>query len=356
MLHFSQLLTLATLSLMPQGTADDVVAPARPTETVIRQGVVMGAPWQVTVQGIDRPAALASTEIVLKALTGSEQRLSNWKQNSELSKWNRTTPGQPLPCGRTLAQEIARAEHWSRITSGAFSPLAEPLVQAWDLRGEGRVPSAIELNAALLATRADGLTWQDEQPIRAANVQVASGGFGKGAAMDCALRQLAPLTPITLNVGGQVLVQGRTESIQIAHPVHRQLSIANWELSSGSLATSGNSERGITVDGTRFSHIIDARTGQPARDFGSVTVWCENALDADCLSTALFALGPDEGLKLAATLPGVRALFVELHEGQPRLRATRNCQEFLSSQQPIQWFLEPLANHPTPNKTGMAQQ
>ncbi|MDF1838348.1 MAG: FAD:protein FMN transferase, partial [Planctomycetota bacterium] len=255
-----------------------------------------------------------------------------------------------------LAREIARAEYWGQVTGGAFSPLAEPLVLAWDLRGKGRVPSDSAIEAALLVTQPHRLRWRNGQPLRSAGAQIASGGFGKGASMDYALACLPEETALTLNLGGQVLVQGQTQSIDIAHPAHRLISIATWELSFGSLATSGNSERGITVDGKRFSHILDARTGQPAADFGSVTVWCENALDADCLSTALFALGPDEGLRLAASLPNVRALFVELHEGQPRLRATRNCQDNLSSHQTILWLPESQANNPTPNRTGKADQ
>jgi thiamine biosynthesis lipoprotein len=152
-------------------------------------------------------------------------------------------------------------------------------------------------------------------------------------------------------LGGQVLVNGRSQWVDVAHPLHRAESIARWWITTGSLATSGNSERGRTIDGIRIGHVLDARTGQPAEDFGSVTVWCDNALDADCLSTALFALGPEKGLQLAATLPNVRALFA-VHQGDGvQLRATSNCRPFLRSQQTILWFPEPQANDPVPEET-----
>ncbi len=355
MLQLTQILTLAALALVAQEPKDSEHTPLQIASPVSRQGVVMGAPWHLTVQGSARAESLAISETVLRSLAASEQRLSNWNPDSELSRWNRSTPTNPAHCSPLLAREIARAAHWARATSGAFSPLAEPLIQAWDLRGEGRIPTAAELKVALHAASPDGITWRHGQPVRGELAQVASGGFGKGAAMDHAIDALDEDTAITLNLGGQVLVQGRSESIEIAHPAHRTRAIATWTVSSGSLATSGNSERAITVDGQRFSHILDGRTGRPAVDFGSVTVWCENALDADCLSTALFVLGPEAGLRLASELPGVRALFVETTKDGLKLRATEDCLGHLSSEQTILWFQNPQADNPLPKTTGKAK-
>jgi thiamine biosynthesis lipoprotein len=342
-------LTLAALAGGPQRLLMAQEAPERPSHLLSRQGSVMGAPWQLTLGAQDRAAALVASEILVQALTEAQLRLSNWNPNSELSRWNQGRPGQTLPCSPILAKEIARADHWRPITHGAFSPLSEPLVRAWDLRGAGRIPNPQELTSALEACKAEGLTWQGSQPIRAEQTQIASGGFGKGAALDFALAKLnfGGSYSVALNLGGQIIVRGLRKRIDIAHPAHRAESIAHWEISEGSLATSGNSERGKTVGDTKFGHILDARTGQPALDFGSVTVWCDNGLDADCLSTAFFALGPDAGLRVAETLPDVRVLFVENKEGQLTLRATKNCQPFLSSPYTILWFRTPQAPAPS---------
>ncbi|MFT4649245.1 MAG: thiamine biosynthesis lipoprotein [Glaciecola sp.] len=338
-------LTLAALAGGPQGLLKAQEAPKRHPHSLSRQGTVMGAPWQLTLGAQDRAAALIASETLVQALTEAELRLSNWNPNSELSRWNQGRPGHALPCSPILANEVARADHWRPITLGAFSPFSEPLVRAWDLRGAGRIPNPQELTSALEACNSEGLTWQDGQPIRAEQTQVASGGFGKGAALDFALAKLSldDSHSVALNLGGQIIVRGLSQRIEIAHPEHRTESIAHWVISEGSLATSGNSERSKTVGDTKFGHILDARTGQPALDFGSVTIWCDNALDADCLSTAFFALGPDEGLRVAATLPDVRVLFVENNDGQLTLRATKNCQPFLSSTQTILWHFEPQA-------------
>ncbi len=197
-----------------------------------------------------------------------------------------------------------------------------------------------------------GLSWQGGQPLRHKATKVVSGAFGKGAAMDAALASLGTKEGLSveLNLGGQVLVHGYTKTIDVAHPEHREQTVATWTIDSGSLATSGNSERGMLIDGRRYSHILDARTGQPAEDFGSVTVWCNRAIDADCLSTALFVLGPDEGLRLAATLPDVHALFIEDTGAGLLLRATPNCKSKLQSTHPIRWFEEPSRGRTCPSE------
>ncbi len=343
--HTSILVALALQGLPAAQKVD-------PSPPVIRRGTVMGAPWNLKVEGSNRQVAIAASELVVRELSRAQQRLSNWLPDSELSQWNRSAPGRPLPCSPKLAQEMAQAEHWRQVTRAAFSPLLEPLVQAWDLRGQGRIPSAAELSRALAASDPRGLTWQGTQPVRGTGALVASGGFGKGAAMDAAAATLAAEDSVsfTLNLGGQILVHRRTETLNIAHPEHRDQSIATWIADSGSLATSGHSERGLLIDGCEYSHILDGRSGQPAPDFGSVTVWCRTAIDADCLSTALFVLGPEKGLQLASSLPNVRALFVENTTAGLRLRATQSCKPYLQSTHPIQWFDESTKGQTSPTQ------
>jgi thiamine biosynthesis lipoprotein len=78
----------------------------------------------------------------------------------------------------------------------------------------------------------------------------------------------------------------------------------------GSIATTGNSERGIVVDGALCSHVIDPRTGRPVRDFGSVTVWADDATSADALSTGLYVMGPRAALEWAHAHAGVEVVLI----------------------------------------------
>ena len=99
----------------------------------------------------------------------------------------------------------------------------------------------------------------------------------------------------------------------------------------GSLATSGNSERGIVVDGEHLGHLLDPRTGRPAPDFGSITVWAPEALTADCLSTALYVAGPDAALAWVADRPGIEVIVIERAGDPPRVRASEGLRGRLRS-------------------------
>jgi thiamine biosynthesis lipoprotein len=95
------------------------------------------------------------------------------------------------------------------------------------------------------------------------------------------------------------------------------------------VATSGSSERGIVVDGERLGHILDPRTGRPSGDFGSVTVWAPDAFTADCLSTALYVMGPDAALAWAATHPGQSVVVVRQEDGTLTATATPDLRDRL---------------------------
>jgi thiamine biosynthesis lipoprotein len=125
-----------------------------------------------------------------------------------------------------------------------------------------------------------------------------------------------------LNLGGQVAVYGGTSwTIPVADPRDRQRPVVALDVSSGSVATSGNSEHGFERGGVRYGHLLDPATGEPARDFGSLTVWAPGALAADCLSK-LYVLGPDGALAWARDREDVEVLILEPLAGGLRARAT----------------------------------
>jgi thiamine biosynthesis lipoprotein ApbE len=146
----------------------------------------------------------------------------------------------------------------------------------------------------------------------------------KGIALDDAVQALKETGTIRarLDMGGQVVLYGDHGSTEVAIAAPRQRDIAALTLlvDSGSVATSGNSEHGITIEGKDYGHLLDPRTGLPAPDFGSLTVWADNATTADCLSTGLYVLGPVEALRWAERHPGIEVLIIE-PEDTGRLRA-----------------------------------
>jgi thiamine biosynthesis lipoprotein len=282
--------------------------PSRPVE---RRLALMGTRLDLTVEAPDRATALAASEKAVAALEAAEARLSTWREDGELARFNRSPVGAPFALSSTLAAELQSARQCWEETGGAFDPTVGPLVAAWGLRSGGRLPSAAELRQALAATGMAGFALRGGMAVRLrSGVAVEEGGFGKGAGLKAAVAALAAsgATAATLDLGGQLAVFGPGHwELAVADPGRRDRPVVTLAIDRGSVATSGNSERGIVVGGRRYGHLLDPRTGRPAPDFGSLTVWTDDPLTADCLSK-LYVLGPERAVAWAAAHPGVEVL------------------------------------------------
>ena len=146
------------------------------------------------------------------------------------------------------------------------------------------------------------------------NVTIDVGAWGKGDALDRVRRELPGATWL-IDLGGQVAVNGAGPNdggwrVSIAHPDVRQQGVLDVVLREGSISTSAGSERDRHVRGRRIAHHLDPRTGQPVAFNGSVSVWHAEGLVADALSTALYVMGPAQGLRWAEA-HGLAACFLE---------------------------------------------
>lgn len=283
-----------------------------------RQVAAMGTVFSVKVWAAASQDPCLLAEKAIAAVEASEKRLSTWRDDTELAAINSTLPRQVVPLSGALCQELAEALRWAEATGGAFDPTVGALVRAYDLRGSGRWPGQRELEMARHAVGYRKLRLENCQLLKSSpGVLLEEGAFGKGAALDAAWQALKGQAPkAELNLGGQVSFWGPEPlAVDLVHPDRRGDVVATWIVPPGSVATSGNSERSRMVGGRRLGHILDPRSGKPARDFGSVAVWAPRGLTADCLSTALYVLGPEAGLRLLARLPGVAAVFL-VREGE----------------------------------------
>ena len=299
----------------------------------------MGTTLRVAVAAADRADGITAIEDVFAAVRRLEGVLSTWRDDSEVAALNRAEPGRPMRLSAELFGLLVEVAEWSRATSGAFDPAIGPLVDAWGLRGTGRVPSDGELAEALRAsglgrfelsgatasaTRHDARAWLD------------TGGFGKGAALREAGRLLRArgIDAAVLNFGGQVLALGadeggKTWSIPVAHPSRRDESATRLQVRDRSISTSSQSERGVAVNGRRLGHIVDPRSGEPVTAWGSVTVVTEDPVVADILSTALLVLGPEEALRWAERRSDVGVLVLVEREGRVVPRWNRELERYL---------------------------
>ena len=317
-------------------------APSATPQLVAREAWTMGTRLGVVVEATSVAEATHAAEDVVREVERFERMLSTWDPRSEMHAVNTAELGRPIEPGRELALLLAEAERYSRISSAAFDSRIGALVDAWDLRGAGVVPTADALRNAREAAGSSSISVDERTGtvIRHASAAwIDTGGFGKGAALRSVARGLesANVGRALIDLGGQLWAQGNADepwSVHVAHPTERQRPVARLEIQGVSVATSGTSERFIEIDGVRRGHILDPRTGRPSAAWGSVTVVSSDALEADALATALYVMGPDVGLAWAERHEGVDALFLQEDDGELTASWTRGME---------QWLIDPPA-------------
>ena len=288
---------------------------------VVRRLGAMGTWLEVEVRAAGRPAALAAIEAAVRAIEAAEARLSTWREDTELARWNAEAGAlEPRPLSAELADELGRALELADETGGAFDPACANLVEAYGLRGDGRWPAADELDRARERTGYAHLVLESRTLRRLVpGVRIEEGAFGKGAALDAALRaaDAAGAESVAVDLGGQIAFRGAPRPVSLADPRDRERPCLRLTVEPGSLATTANGVRGRVVDGRPLGHVLDPRTGRPAPEIGSVSVWAPDALTADALSTGLYVLGAEAALAYAERHPGIEVLVIGPAEGPP---------------------------------------
>ncbi|HEY3203734.1 MAG TPA: FAD:protein FMN transferase [Thermoanaerobaculia bacterium] len=288
-------------------------ASERPLATAERSVAVMGTTLDLAVRMETRGEALGAAERAVAEVRRIEDLLTTWR-DSPLAALNRAPVGVEVALSPELTRVLADVFAWTPRTDGAFDPTILPLVKAWDLRGSGRIPNASELDAGrrAMGARAFRIDTARGAAVRLdGNAGIDEGAWGKGYALERALELLrkAGATNAMLNLGGEVAAMGKDPeakdwTVSLAHPRRRQQRVAVLALADSAISTSGNSERAREFGGRTIGHLLDPKTGEPAPDFGSVSVIAPSPFVADVLSTAFFVLGPRKGLSLSERLRG----------------------------------------------------
>lgn len=288
---------------------------------VQRSALTMGTELVIATRATDRERGFQAIDAALQSVRRLEAILSDWQAGSEISRLNHSDVVTVAPMSRELTPLLARAVEWSRMTDGAFDPGLGALVDAWGFRGSGRVPgpaalAAARLHSGILKFTIDTMAGTFQRPDSGSWID--TGAFGKGAGLSEAREALKSrgVTTGILNFGGQVLVFGDTTvTIGVARPDQRTVETMHLRLRNGSAATSAQSEHYIEVAGRRFGHILDPRSGMPVSPWGSVTVVHPDPMVADILSTALFVMGPEAGMRWLKGRDIAALFLVVQHDG-----------------------------------------
>lgn len=282
---------------------------------------LMGSTFSFTAIHESDTLSWQAIEAGIEEVKRIESLISSWDPASQTSQINRMAGTQAVKVELELFNLIRRALKVAALTEGAFDPTFAAIDQVWMFDGSMQdLPTEEEIHHSVakidykkvILSPEDTTVWLAE-----AGMKIGFGAIGKGYAANRArhvMQQMGVQNGL-VNAGGDLIAWGKKEAekdwqIGIADPEHRDQMIAWLNISGLAVVTSGDYERFVMIDGLRYGHIIDPRTGYPSKGLSSVSIICPDAELADALATAVFVLGEEKGLTLINQLRGIEALLI----------------------------------------------
>jgi thiamine biosynthesis lipoprotein len=290
-------------------------------------GATMGTTWNVRLVAALTLRRAPVRQAIQDALDEVVAQMSTWDARSDLCRFNAASPGTRHALPESFHAVLACARDVAERSDGAFDPTAGALVDAW---GFGPSPRRGVPDAATLArARADAgwrriaLDPERRTLLQPGGLALDVSAIAKGFGVDQVARALdrSGFVDHLVEVGGElrgsgVKPDGQPWWVELEQPDDGTGERTLLALHGVSVATSGDYRRWFEHDGTRYSHTIDPRDGQPIRHgLAAVTVIHADCMRADAWSTALNVLGPDAGLALANRLGLAARLLVREGHG-----------------------------------------
>jgi thiamine biosynthesis lipoprotein len=250
-----------------------------------------------------------------------DRLLSGYDESSEVSRINREAYLAEVQADGEVFRLLEKSLEISRLSDGAFDVTIGPVMKLWKFDEGGVVPTEEAIAAVLPQVGFDRVAVNTERrTVRflSAGVEIDMGGIGKGYAVDLAVARLQEMgiDNAIVDAGGDLKLLGRRPGkdfwrIGVRHPREASRMLVTLDLAETAVVTSGDYERFFIDKERRYHHLLDPSTGYPASVCQSVTVIAPDAVDADAYATAVFVLGPEKGLALLRTLPGVEGIVVD---------------------------------------------
>ncbi len=308
-------------------------AEERATVRVSESRRLMGAPWTITVHAGSRAAGAAAIAAAFAEIERLERILSDYDPASELSRLSAAAPTpEPVAVGSDLWRVLVTAEALGEKTGGAFDIAVGPLTALWrQARRSGRLPKPDKLAAARAAVgpgTVELVPATRSVRLPKPGTRLDAGGIGMGYAADRALEVLAArgIASALIEASGDVLVSAPppgTAGWRIAvAPLRPGGAGETVVLAHAAVTTSGDAYQAVEIDGVRYSHIVDPRSGLGLTGPTAVTVIAPDATTADGLATAASVLGHEAGPAVITIFPGCSARFAWREAAADRVLTT----------------------------------
>ena len=338
----------------------------KPPPPIEHTWLTMGTFASITLHGDDKSLMPEYSATVKKCFSNINSTLSTYIPDSEISKINAAS--NTIAISGLTFDILETTLNYCRISGGAFDPTVKPLIKMWGFNGATVpkiLPSPQTISDTLKKTgyRHLKLKHNSSAPeyTLSSLIPIDLGGIAKGYAVDQAYNLLTnspqfrgtapervcpsapervcPSAPervcpseqnvtgpqhsaqtndpgFLINLGGSIRCHGRSKPdrswcIGVRNPFDRGELVGTLTMASGTaVATSGNYERFVIIDGKRYAHIIDPRSGYPVQGMAGVTVLSSNATEADAMSTALYVAGTTDAPAILKKLPTCNAILI----------------------------------------------
>ncbi|MBK8671292.1 MAG: FAD:protein FMN transferase [Saprospiraceae bacterium] len=287
---------------------------------------LMGNQFELTSVHESLEVCKQAVEIGILEVRRIEALLTTFSEDSITASINNNAGLQPIQVPNEVFHLIERCQRISNLTQGAFDITYGSVDKTYwnfDTKMTQLPDPKIAKKAVKLVDYRNLVLDAKEKTVflKYKGMRIGFGGIGKGYAAEMAKKVMIAKGAESgvVNAAGDLTawgnqINGRPWTIGIADPNHKQNLFSQFEISNKSVATSGDYEKYVIIDGRRYSHTIDPVTGMPAHGLKSVTIICGNAELADALTTPIIVMGRDAGLHMINQLNGVEAIIIDQND------------------------------------------
>lgn len=294
---------------------------------------LMGNSFALTVVEENAEIAEEHIDAAIDEIKRIEALLTTFSENSQTNLVNQQAGISPVRVDKEVFQLVQRSIRISELTQGSFDISYGSIDKSlWNfdlsmkaLPDKATAKASVRLinYKNILLDEADSSIFLKEKGMR-----IGFGGIGKGYAAEMAKSLLIKrgVKAGVVNAAGDLTTWGKQPdgkewTVGIADPTIRDRSFSSICISNMAIATSGNYEKYVVIDGKKYSHTIDPRTGFPVTGIKSATIICPNAELADAMATPIMVMGVAVGLDLVNQLPNMACIIVD---DANRVHTTRN--------------------------------
>ncbi|WP_278353014.1 FAD:protein FMN transferase [Chryseobacterium gleum] len=284
---------------------------------------LMGNAFEITVVDNHENTAYQHIEAAVAEIQRIEKLLTTFSENSQTSLINHYAGIQPVKVGREVFDLIERSLRISRITDGYFDISYGGIDKSfWNFdRNMKQLPDPKLIKDHLKLVNYENILLNPEDQtvfLKEKGMRIGFGGIGKGYAAEMAKRLLQKrgVQSGIVNASGDLTTwgmqsNGKPWTVGIADPDHVKQPFSYMNITDMAVATSGNYEKFVMINGKKYSHTINPKTGMPVSEVKSVTIFCPNAEIADAMATPVGIMGIKAALDLVNQIHQLECIIID---------------------------------------------